>query len=232
MVLRGDLERLGARGLAGPLPAVPLRQDVPVRRPQGVRRGHATAKAGRTTASRWCIDEGFHADDPRYRLAQIQDALLRDARFIVGIRMHTKGMTMEQAEDFFVDGRLPAAPGRAVREQARHVGPDLRLLHDGQADDPQAARRLQGEDGRAVLAAVVPRHVHPPRTAAAAARPQGDARRSPASCSELVRHHNRGRPAASYHVHDTAPPRIPRPTTGATSGLGDAGLAHRVFAGC
>src|SRR5262249_1685732 len=31
------------------------------------------------------IDEGFHADDPKYRLAQIQDALLRDARFIAGI---------------------------------------------------------------------------------------------------------------------------------------------------
>jgi uncharacterized protein (DUF885 family) len=48
------------------------------------------------------IDEGFHADDPRYRLAQIQDALLRDARFIVGIRMHARGMTVPQAEDFFV----------------------------------------------------------------------------------------------------------------------------------
>jgi uncharacterized protein (DUF885 family) len=48
------------------------------------------------------IDEGFHADDPRYRLAQIQDALLRDARFIAGIRMHTKGMTLPQVEDLFV----------------------------------------------------------------------------------------------------------------------------------
>jgi uncharacterized protein (DUF885 family) len=48
------------------------------------------------------IDEGFHADDPRYRLAQVQDALLRDARFVVGIRMHTRGMTMAQAEEFFV----------------------------------------------------------------------------------------------------------------------------------
>ncbi len=47
------------------------------------------------------IDEGFHADDPRYRLAQLQDALLRDARFIVGIRMHTAGMTVAQAEAFF-----------------------------------------------------------------------------------------------------------------------------------
>jgi hypothetical protein len=33
------------------------------------------------------VDEGFHADDPRYRLAAIQDALLRDARFIAGIRI-------------------------------------------------------------------------------------------------------------------------------------------------
>ncbi len=48
------------------------------------------------------LDEGFHAGDPRYRLAQIQDALLRDARFIVGIRMHTRGMTMKEAEEFFV----------------------------------------------------------------------------------------------------------------------------------
>jgi len=32
----------------------------------------------------------FTQTNPRYRLAQIQDALLRDARFIVGIRMHTK----------------------------------------------------------------------------------------------------------------------------------------------
>ena len=44
----------------------------------------------------------FHADDPRYRLAQIHDALLRDARFSVGINMHTKGMTVAQAEEFFV----------------------------------------------------------------------------------------------------------------------------------
>ena len=47
------------------------------------------------------IDEGFHADDPRYRLAQLQDALLRDARFIVGIRMHTQGMSVKEAEAFF-----------------------------------------------------------------------------------------------------------------------------------
>ena len=36
------------------------------------------------------------------RLGQLQDALLRDARFIVGIRMHTQAMTIDQAIDFFV----------------------------------------------------------------------------------------------------------------------------------
>ena len=88
------------------------------------------------------IDEGFHADDPRYRLAQIQDALLRDARFIVGIRMHTQGMTIAEARRVVREGGLSAAARRRVGKQARHVGCDLRLLHDGKADDPEAARRL------------------------------------------------------------------------------------------
>ena len=35
------------------------------------------------------------------RLGQLSDALLRDARFIVGIKMHTQGMTIAQAADFF-----------------------------------------------------------------------------------------------------------------------------------
>ena len=60
------------------------------------------------------IDEGFHADDPRYRLAQIQDALLRNARFIAGIRMHTKGMTVAQAEEFFIkEGYQPRPVARS-----------------------------------------------------------------------------------------------------------------------
>ncbi|HTF71114.1 MAG TPA: DUF885 domain-containing protein [Edaphobacter sp.] len=37
------------------------------------------------------------------RLGQLQDALLRDARFIVGIEMHTGNMTLDQARKFFVD---------------------------------------------------------------------------------------------------------------------------------
>ena len=63
------------------------------------------------------IDEGFHADDPRYRLAQVQDALLRDARFIVGIRMHTKGMTIPEAEAFFVKEGYQSRP--AARSETK-----------------------------------------------------------------------------------------------------------------
>jgi uncharacterized protein (DUF885 family) len=60
------------------------------------------------------IDEGFHADDRRYRLAQIQDALLRDARFLVGIRMHTQGMTVKEAEEYFVkEGYQPRPTARS-----------------------------------------------------------------------------------------------------------------------
>jgi len=36
------------------------------------------------------------------RLGQLQDALLRDARFVVGIQMHRGKFTLEQAREFFV----------------------------------------------------------------------------------------------------------------------------------
>jgi uncharacterized protein (DUF885 family) len=47
------------------------------------------------------LDEGFHAGEPKYRLAQLQDALLRDVRFIVGLKMHTQGMTVDEATKLF-----------------------------------------------------------------------------------------------------------------------------------
>jgi len=48
------------------------------------------------------LDEGYGAGDPKLRLGQLQDALLRNARYIVGIEMHTGKMTFEQGVDFFV----------------------------------------------------------------------------------------------------------------------------------
>ena len=64
------------------------------------------------------LDEGFHGDDPRYRLAQLQDALLRDVRFIVGIRMHTQGLSVADAQKLFErDAYLP--PQAALSEAKR-----------------------------------------------------------------------------------------------------------------
>jgi hypothetical protein len=48
------------------------------------------------------LDQHVAHDDPRMRLGQLQDALLRNARYIVGIRMHTGQMTYDQAVDFFM----------------------------------------------------------------------------------------------------------------------------------
>jgi uncharacterized protein (DUF885 family) len=63
------------------------------------------------------IDEGFRAGDDAYRLAQLQDALLRDARFVVGIRMHTAGMTVEEAKAFFE--REGYQPGPVAESEAK-----------------------------------------------------------------------------------------------------------------
>lgn len=48
------------------------------------------------------LDEGYGNSDPKLRLGQLQDALLRNARYIVGIEMHTGRMTFDQAVDFFM----------------------------------------------------------------------------------------------------------------------------------
>jgi len=56
------------------------------------------------------LDEGYGGGDLRLRLGQLQDALLRDARFIVGIEMHTGNMTLDNGTQFFVkEGYQPQA---------------------------------------------------------------------------------------------------------------------------
>jgi uncharacterized protein (DUF885 family) len=61
---------------------------------------------------------GFGVKDAReaklVRLGQLQDALLRNARFIVGIEMHTGRMTFQQAVDFFEKEGYQAHEGAMV----------------------------------------------------------------------------------------------------------------------
>ena len=48
------------------------------------------------------LDQGYGAGDLKLRLGQLQDALLRNARYIVGIEMHTGKMSFEQGVAFFM----------------------------------------------------------------------------------------------------------------------------------
>jgi uncharacterized protein (DUF885 family) len=63
-------------------------------------------------------DEGFEREDPRYRLAQISEALTRICRLIAGLRLHSGEWTIDQAAQLFErDAHLPAPAARqeAVR---------------------------------------------------------------------------------------------------------------------
>ena len=67
------------------------------------------------------LDEGLHDGDPKYRLAQLQMALLRACRYLVGIKMHTQAMTVDQAAKFFVDNAYQT-PHNAMVEALRGTG--------------------------------------------------------------------------------------------------------------
>jgi uncharacterized protein (DUF885 family) len=74
------------------------------------------------------LDEGYGNGDPKLRIGQLQDALLRDARYIAGIEMHTGTMTLPQATDFFVkQGHQTAAV--AEREAKRGTSDPTYLVY-------------------------------------------------------------------------------------------------------
>ncbi len=74
------------------------------------------------------LDEGYGNGDLKLRLGQLQDALLRNARYIVGIQMHTGKMTYDQAIDFFVkEGYQTRANGE--RETKRGTGDPTYLYY-------------------------------------------------------------------------------------------------------
>lgn len=64
------------------------------------------------------IEEGFADTDPRIRLAQLEEALLRDCRFVVGIQLHTTTLTVEQGAERFVKECFQT-PANAYEEARR-----------------------------------------------------------------------------------------------------------------
>jgi len=49
------------------------------------------------------VDQGFGGGDPKIRLAQLSEALLRDCRYVVGVKLHTKGMTVADGAKIFTE---------------------------------------------------------------------------------------------------------------------------------
>jgi len=69
-------------------------------------------------AEQLVADEGFKQQDPRYRLAQTSEALTRICRMIVGLRLHSKEWSIDQAAAFFESQAhlpVPAARQEATR---------------------------------------------------------------------------------------------------------------------
>jgi uncharacterized protein (DUF885 family) len=74
------------------------------------------------------LDEGYGGGDPKLRLGQLQDALLRNARYIVGISMHTGKMSYAQGIEFFVkEGHQTHA--NAERETKRGTADPTYLVY-------------------------------------------------------------------------------------------------------
>lgn len=69
-------------------------------------------------AEQMMLEEGFGDGDPKIRLAQLSEALLRDCRFVAGIKMHTQNQTVEQAARLFVDKGFQE-PANAYEEARR-----------------------------------------------------------------------------------------------------------------
>jgi uncharacterized protein (DUF885 family) len=104
------------------------------------------------------LDEGYGqpgagAKDAReanfLRLGQLQDALLRDSRFIVGIEMHTGKMSIEEAEDFFQkEGYQSKA--LAIVETKRGAGDPTYLYYTlGKLEIMKLREDLQKKEGAA-----------------------------------------------------------------------------------
>jgi uncharacterized protein (DUF885 family) len=64
------------------------------------------------------VDEGWGNGDPRVRLAQLDEALLRECRYVVGVKLHTQGMSLTAAEHLFT-GQCFQTPQVAVEESLR-----------------------------------------------------------------------------------------------------------------
>lgn len=72
-------------------------------------------------AEQMMLDQGFRAADPRYRMAQLSEALTRICRLISGIQQHAGTWTVDDAARLFEErAHLPAPAARQEAERATY----------------------------------------------------------------------------------------------------------------
>jgi Bacterial protein of unknown function (DUF885) len=69
-------------------------------------------------AEQMMLEEGFGGGNPKVQLVQLHEALLRDCRYVVGIKLHTQGMSVEQGAKVFVEKGFQE-PANAYEEARR-----------------------------------------------------------------------------------------------------------------
>lgn len=80
--------------------------------------GYAFAEGWAHYTEEMMYEAGLGADDPELHLGQLQEALLRNVRFISAIGLHTKGMTVAESKKMFIDEGLQDE-GNADQQSAR-----------------------------------------------------------------------------------------------------------------
>lgn len=80
--------------------------------------GYGFAEGWAHYAEELMWEVGFGGGDPRLRIGQLQNALLRNVRYLVAIGLHTGGMTLEEAERMFREQAFQD-PGNARQQAAR-----------------------------------------------------------------------------------------------------------------
>lgn len=80
--------------------------------------GYAFAEGWAHYTEEMMYDAGLGAGDPEMHIGQIQEALLRDVRYLSAIGMHTKGMTVDESKKMFIEQGL-RSEGEAEQQSAR-----------------------------------------------------------------------------------------------------------------
>jgi hypothetical protein len=80
--------------------------------------GYAFAEGWAHYTEEMMLEAGLRAGDPEARIGQISNALLRNARFLSSIGLHTRGWSVEDAQKFFMEEAFQSE-GTAIQQAAR-----------------------------------------------------------------------------------------------------------------